>query len=154
VSRVRSNELAETFGVLTDSTSGDITRGDGTGGEHTLGGTSSKFNDENFDLKHSVGCLSMANCTSKMIFVESSHCIDSWSQYERFSILLVYCRNAVARWKACRVSETLRIMLCSQVHSFGKVVAGQEVVAAIEEVGSSSGKTRMPVMISDSGQLR
>lgn len=37
---------------------------------------------------------------------------------------------------------------------FGKVVSGMDVVAAIEQVGSDSGRTRVPVMISDSGQLR
>ena len=42
---------------------GDFTRQNGTGGEHTLGGNSSKFPDENFVLKHHPGCLSMANGT-------------------------------------------------------------------------------------------
>lgn len=37
---------------------------------------------------------------------------------------------------------------------FGKVVSGMDVVSAIEQVGSQSGKTRVPVVISDSGQLR
>ena len=37
---------------------------------------------------------------------------------------------------------------------FGKVVSGMDVVAAIEQVGSESGRTRVPVVISDSGQLR
>jgi len=39
-------------------------------------------------------------------------------------------------------------------HSFGKVVAGSDVVSAIEQVGSESGTTRVPVVIADSGQLR
>ena len=37
---------------------------------------------------------------------------------------------------------------------FGSVVSGSDVVSAIEQVGSESGRTRVPVLISDSGQLR
>ena len=37
---------------------------------------------------------------------------------------------------------------------FGIVVSGSDVVSAIEQVGSESGRTRVPVLISDSGQLR
>jgi len=37
---------------------------------------------------------------------------------------------------------------------FGKVVSGMDVVAAIEQVGSESGRTRVEVKIADSGQLR
>jgi len=37
---------------------------------------------------------------------------------------------------------------------FGKVVSGMDVVAAVEQVGSQDGRTRVPVVISDSGQLR
>lgn len=37
---------------------------------------------------------------------------------------------------------------------FGKVVSGQDVVSAVEQVGSESGKTRVPVLIADCGQLR
>ena len=37
---------------------------------------------------------------------------------------------------------------------FGKVVSGMDIVAAIEDVGSDQGKTRLPVEIADCGQLR
>lgn len=37
---------------------------------------------------------------------------------------------------------------------FGKVVSGMDIVSAIEQVGSDQGRTRVPVMISDCGQLR
>jgi peptidylprolyl isomerase len=37
---------------------------------------------------------------------------------------------------------------------FGKVISGMDIVKAIEEVGSDQGKTRLPVVIADCGQLR
>ena len=37
---------------------------------------------------------------------------------------------------------------------FGSVISGLDVVNAMEQVGSDSGKTRVPVLIADSGQLR
>jgi len=37
---------------------------------------------------------------------------------------------------------------------FGNVISGMDVVSAITQVGSESGRTRVQVLISDSGQLR
>jgi len=101
--------------------------GDFTRGNGT-GGESiygEKFADENFKLKHSgAGTLSMANAGPNT----------NGSQF--------FLCTAATSW------------LDGKHVVFGKVISGMDVVSAIEQVGSESGKTRVPVMISDSGQLR
>ena len=100
---------------------GDFTRGDGTGGESIYG---SKFEDENFQLKHDRPfLLSMANAGPGtngsqffITFVETPH-LDG--------------KHVV----------------------FGKVVKGEEVVRALERVGSDSGRPRQQAEIVDCGQL-
>lgn len=100
---------------------GDFTKGNGTGGESIYG---SKFEDENFKLKHTgPGILSMANagahtngsqffiCTAKTSWLDGKHVV------------------------------------------FGKVVDGYKVVEQMEAVGSDSGRTAKPVVIEDCGQL-
>merc|ERR1712087_50852 len=100
---------------------GDFTNHNGTGGESIYG---MKFEDENFNLKHTgPGTLSMANagkntngsqffiCTVKTAWLDGAHVV------------------------------------------FGKVTKGMDVVKACEAVGSQSGKTSKTVVVADSGQI-
>eukprot|EP00588_Corethron_pennatum_P012267 CAMPEP_0194268630 /NCGR_PEP_ID=MMETSP0169-20130528/2921_1 /TAXON_ID=218684 /ORGANISM="Corethron pennatum, Strain L29A3" /LENGTH=187 /DNA_ID=CAMNT_0039009927 /DNA_START=46 /DNA_END=609 /DNA_ORIENTATION=- len=101
--------------------------GDITNGDGT-GGSSiygDKFEDETFALKHSeTGTLSMANSGPNT----------NGSQF--------FLTTAATPW------------LDGKHVVFGKVIDGLDVLLSIEQVGSESGDTRVPVMISDSGQLR
>ncbi|CAL1147422.1 unnamed protein product [Cladocopium goreaui] len=100
---------------------GDFTRGDGTGGESIYG---SKFNDENFKLKHTgPGILSMANAGPNT----------NGSQF--------FITTVKTQW------------LDGRHVVFGKVVDGMEVVQQVEAVGSQSGTPSKKVEIVDSGLL-
>ena len=84
----------------------------------------SKFEDENFTKRHTVpGLLSMANAGPN-------------TNGSQFFITTVPCP-----W------------LDGKHVVFGQVTSGMELVKAIEGVGSSSGKPRAKVTITDCGQL-
>uniref|UniRef100_A0AAV1VG52 Peptidyl-prolyl cis-trans isomerase n=1 Tax=Peronospora matthiolae TaxID=2874970 RepID=A0AAV1VG52_9STRA len=100
---------------------GDFTDFNGRGGESIYG---TKFNDENFDLKHAgKGTLSMANsgentngsqffiCTVKTSWLDGRHVV------------------------------------------FGRVVQGMDVLNAMEKVGTPGGTPSKVVTIVDSGEL-
>jgi len=100
---------------------GDFTNHNGTGGKSIYGG---KFNDENFELKHTEpGLLSMANAGPNT----------NGSQF------FITC--AKTSW------------LDGKHVVFGKVVEGYDVVKKLEGMGSGSGSTSQKIVVSDCGQL-
>jgi peptidyl-prolyl cis-trans isomerase B (cyclophilin B) len=100
---------------------GDFTNGDGTGGKSIYG---AKFNDENFDIKHFVGALSMANAGPNT----------NGSQF--------FICTAETSWLDGRHTV------------FGKIVDGMDVVRKIEaQKTSSRDKPNKSVTIADSGAL-
>jgi peptidylprolyl isomerase len=100
---------------------GDFTHGNGMGGESIYG---SKFDDENFKLKHDRKYLmSMANSGPD----------SNGSQF--------FITTVKTPW------------LDGRHVVFGRVIEGQEVVDAVEGFGSQSGKTSKTVTIVDSGEI-
>ena len=94
---------------------GDFTNHNGTGGESIYG---AKFNDENFNVKHDIGVLSMANAGKNT----------NGSQF--------FITTAQTAW------------LDGNHTVFGRIVSGFETVKKIETYGSRSGTPSAKVTIS------
>lgn len=100
---------------------GDITKGNGTGGMSIYG---DKFDDENFKLKHTMGCLSMANSGPNTNGSQFFICVGNASHLDGKHVV------------------------------FGKVVSGYDIVEIMEEKGSRTGRTRKRVTILGCGMLK
>ncbi|KAI0674478.1 cyclophilin [Trametes maxima] len=100
---------------------GDFTRGNGTGGKSIYG---EKFEDENFQLKHTKpGILSMANAGKNT----------NGSQF--------FITTVVTSW------------LDGAHVVFGEVVEGLDLVKKIESLGSASGTPKARIAIAKSGTV-
>ncbi|KAI0264639.1 cyclophilin [Gloeopeniophorella convolvens] len=100
---------------------GDFTRGNGTGGKSIYG---EKFEDENFQLKHTKpGTLSMANAGKNT----------NGSQF--------FITTVVTSW------------LDGAHVVFGEVVQNLELVSRIESLGTPSGKPKAQITIARSGTV-
>ncbi|CAG9769259.1 unnamed protein product [Ceutorhynchus assimilis] len=100
---------------------GDFTAHNGTGGKSIYG---SKFEDENFTLKHTgPGVMSMANAGPDT----------NGSQF--------FITTVKTSW------------LDNRHVVFGMIVEGMDIVKKIEALGSQSGKTMKKITVADSGQL-
>ncbi len=100
---------------------GDFTNHNGTGGKSIYG---AKFEDENFQLKHTTpGLLSMANAGPGT----------NGSQF--------FVTTAKTSW------------LDGKHVVFGRLTQGMDVLKKIEAFGSSSGATSKKIVIQDCGQL-
>jgi cyclophilin family peptidyl-prolyl cis-trans isomerase len=100
---------------------GDFTNHNGTGGKSIYG---NKFNDENFEVKHTKeGLLSMANSGKN-------------TNGSQFFITTVPCD-----W------------LDGKHVVFGEVVKGYDIVKKMEALGTQSGKPKKTIKIQDCGQL-
>jgi peptidyl-prolyl cis-trans isomerase B (cyclophilin B) len=117
---------------------GDFTKGDGTGGKSIYG---TKFEDENFKLKHTKkGLLSMANAGKDT----------NGSQF--------FITTVVTRYVGASDAISLMLIVLSWLDGrhvvFGEVLEGFEVVDKIENVPKGAGdKPSKPVTIVKSGEL-
>lgn len=144
----------ETFGWQ----GGDFTKHNGTGGKSIYG---SKFEDENFTLKHTgAGILSMANAgpnTNGSQFFICTAATSWWAEAVCMSMSAGSMLLSAASWPFFFFFSSPHVFFSHRLDGkhvvFGQVVEGLDVIKKVESYGSNSGKTSAKIVIADCGQL-
>ena len=119
---------------------GDILNGNGTGSTCIFGDES--FDDENFELKHTLpGLLSMANSG----YVNT--------RYLRGAIVLTQCHSPNTNGSQFFILTAATPHLDGKHVVFGEVLDGMDVVRKIEATQTRGDKPLRAVTIADAGQL-
>ena len=121
---------------------GDITRGDGTGGQSIYG---KAFRDENFSLPHAgPGILSMVRIRAQLLPISMCH-----------RVLFTQANSGPHSNNSQFFISTAKTEWLDGKHVvFGHVVKGMNVVREMEACGSRSGAVEVPITIVDCGQLQ
>ncbi|KAJ8066440.1 hypothetical protein OCU04_005499 [Sclerotinia nivalis] len=132
---------------------GDFLNGDGTGSTCIYG--LSKFDDENFTIKHTEpGLLSMANAGPNTNGSQCKHLISSTQPLTSLPLLYPHSHSQITNHIIVFITTVPTPFLDNKHVVFGKVVDGMDVVRKMENTRTNPKDAPiLPVVISLSGEM-